>query len=153
MVIFPDLTELCGAFADARVEYLLVGGYAVVLHGRPRYTKDADLWLRDTPENLARASSALAAFGAPDSTIAAITAMAPEDVVWMGRPPTRIDLVRWVPGGDFESAWKSHVERVIDGVTIRVVDRATLIALKEASGRPQDLEDVRALRATSSPPE
>lgn len=153
MVIFPDLTELCGAFADARVEYLLVGGYAVALHGRPRFTKDADLWLRDTPDNLSRASSALAAFGAPDSTVAALLSMAPEDVVWMGRPPTRIDLLKWVPGGDFDSAWDRHVVRVIDGVAIRLVDRATLIALKEASGRSQDLEDSRALSAMADPAE
>jgi hypothetical protein len=151
MSTFRDLTDLCAAFAEAGVEYVLVGGYAVAMHGRPRFTKDADLWLRDTPENLARACAALREFGAPEAVIAAVPAMAREDVVWMGRPPSRIDLVKWVPGGDFEAAWQTHVDRELDGVNVHVVDRATLIALKEASGRPQDLEDARALRALRDP--
>jgi hypothetical protein len=99
-----DLIELLAEFAGARVDYLLVGGQAVGLHGIPRFTKDADLWLRDDADNIARAQQALAAFGAPAATIEGLASAANLDVVWMGHPPARIDLMKNVPGGDFEGA-------------------------------------------------
>lgn len=67
-----DLIDLLAAFDTAGVDYLLVGGQALALHGRPRFTKDADLWLRDSAPNLARACTALRTFGAPDATIDAL---------------------------------------------------------------------------------
>lgn len=79
-----DLIDLLAEFAAAGVEYLLVGGQAVALHGFPRFTKDADLWLRDSPPNISRAEAALRNFGAPQQTIDALEAAAQLDVVWMG---------------------------------------------------------------------
>lgn len=145
MSLFPDLIDLFRAFDSAGVEYLLVGGHAVALHGRPRFTKDADIWVRDTQENLARLAQALHAFGAPPGLADQLASAAPEDVVWMGFPPTRIDLLKWVPGGDFEAAWGDHETRSIDGAKVRLVSKARLRALKLASGRPQDVEDARFL--------
>ena len=145
MKLPPDLIDLFGAFADENVEVLLVGGQAVALHGHPRFTKDADLWLRDSAENLAGAGRALMAFGAPRSVIEALEAARGLDVVWMGAPPVRIDLVKAVPGGDFDAAWADRVTLSIDGVDVTVVSRETLIALKRASGRAQDLVDAKLL--------
>jgi len=65
MEIYPDFRDLIGAFAAADVRYLLVGGYAVGFHGRPRFTKDLDLWVDDSDENFGRLEKALAQFGAP----------------------------------------------------------------------------------------
>lgn len=141
----PDLIELLAEFAAARVEYLLVGGQAVGLHGIPRFTKYADLWLRDSPENLARAEVALVAFGAPVATIEGLASAQGLDVVWMGHPPVRIDLMKNVPGGDFERAWGSHVVFEVGRVSISCVAREELVHLKRQSGRPQDLADVAAL--------
>jgi hypothetical protein len=70
-----------------------------------------------------------------------------EDVLWMGIPPVRIDIVKGVPGGDFERAYSARVEADWDGVRVHVVTRADLIALKRASGRPQDLVDADMLEA------
>jgi hypothetical protein len=147
MSLFPDLIDLCSAFAAEDVEYLLVGGHAVALHGRPRFTKDADLWVRDTAENLERVGRALARFGAPPGTARALVEAQPEDVVWMGIPPSRIDLLKWVPGGDFAAAWEAREAIRFEGVDVQVVSRAELVRLKRASGRPQDLEDARFLEA------
>ena len=88
MSLFPDLIDLFRAFAAERVEYLLVGGHAVALHGRPRFTKDADVWVRDDADNFARLSRALSGFGAPPGLAARLERAAPLDVVWMGFPPT-----------------------------------------------------------------
>lgn len=147
MVLPPDLTDLLAEFGATRVEYLVVGGQALALHGRPRFTKDADLWLRDSPDNIARAQAALVSFGAPRSIIEALPTAAPLDVLWMGLPPARIDLMKGVPGGDFAEAWATRVTHEIAGVTVTVVGREELIRLKLASGRPQDLVDAELLRA------
>lgn len=140
-----DLIDLLAEFDAAGVEYLLVGGLALALHGHPRFTKDADLWLRDDPGNLDRVRRALTRFGAPPETIDAIVPAASLDVVWMGLPPARIDLMKGVPGGDFDRAWATRVELEADGTRVFVVSRAELAALKRACGRPQDIVDARAL--------
>lgn len=142
-----DLIDLLAEFDAEKVELLLVGGQALALHGLPRFTKDADLWLRDSPENLERARAALRRFGAPRETIEALGPAGPLDVVWMGHPPSRIDLMKGVPGGDFDAAWRTRETLVVRGVPIPVVSRAELIRLKRASGRPQDLLDAAALEA------
>ncbi len=140
-----DLIDLLSAFAEEQVDYLLVDGQAVALHGVPRFTKDADLWLRDTDENLRRAKRALDSFGAPPGTLRALDEARDLDVVWMGHPPARIDLMKRVPGGDFEAAYRARVTFTVAGVTISCVSKADLIAQKRASGRPQDLVDAANL--------
>lgn len=141
-----DLIDLLAEFDAAKVEYLLVGGLALALHGHPRFTKDADLWVRDTSENLERVVIALRAFGAPPVTCESITGAGPLDVVWMGHPPSRIDLMKGVPGGDFTRAWSTREVRRIGDVRVFFVGRDELLQLKLASGRPQDLVDARVLR-------
>lgn len=140
-----DLIDLLAEFAGARVDYLLVGGQAVGLHGIPRFTKDADLWLRDEPANLVRAKRALETFGAPVATIEGLLSAEGLDVVWMGHPPVRIDLMKNVPGGHFERAWTSRVVFDVGGVPVSCVGKDELIRLKRESGRPQDLVDVASL--------
>jgi hypothetical protein len=145
MELPSDLIDLLEEFDAAGVEFLLVGGQALALHGHPRFTKDADLWLRDTPQNLDRARAALGRFGAPEATQRALLRAEGLDVVWMGHPPARIDLMKAVPGGDFDAAWASRDTMSIRGVSVPVVDRVELARLKRASGRPQDLLDAQLL--------
>ena len=143
---FPsDLIDLLAAFDEHKVEYLLVGGQAVALHGHPRFTKDSDIWLRNNEQNVRRAQQALVDFGAPQSVVEGIAQATGLDVVWMGYPPTRIDLLKEVPGGDFESCWARRVELDVEGEHLHLIDRESLIALKRASGRIQDLADAEAL--------
>jgi hypothetical protein len=146
MPLHQDYRDILAVFADHGVEYLVVGGYAVGFHGPPRFTKDLDLWIRPTKDNLGRVRSALVEFGAPASLLAELDTAAPEDVLWMGRPPVRIDLVKGVPGGDFDKAFRRRVNAKFDDVEVQVVSKDDLIALKLASGRPQDLVDADVLR-------
>lgn len=151
MELQPDFKDILAAFAAAGVEYLLVGGYAVGFHGQPRLTKDLDLWIRPSPENLARVRTALSQFGAPDALLRELEGAAPEDVLWMGTPPLRIDIVKGVPGGDFDGAYARRVRVDWQGLVVDVVSREDLIRLKRASGRPQDLVDADLLEAIRAP--
>jgi len=151
MALHPDYKDILAAFAAQNVEYLVVGGYAVGFHGTPRFTKDLDLWIRSTPENLARVRNALVDFGAPQSILAHLDEASDTDVLWMGLPPVRIDIVKGVPGGDFEEAYRQRVVSTWDDVEVSVVSRSVLIALKLASGRPQDLLDAAMLDREPTP--
>jgi predicted nucleotidyltransferase len=153
MSLPPDLVEMLSAFEDAGVRYLVIGGHAVSLHARPRTTKDLDLWLDAAPENIGRACTALLRFGVPESIVADLRAARSDEIVWMGRIPSRIDILQTVPGLAFDAAWERRVTADVAGVPVKFIGRDDLIANKRAVGRPQDLRDVRALeRAAEAEP-
>jgi hypothetical protein len=152
MEIYPDFRDLIGAFAAANVRYLLVGGYAVGFHGRPRFTKDLDLWIEDSEENMRRLAEALVSFGAPGNLADELRHADPLDVVWMGRPPARIDLVKAIPGVAFVDAYARRATFAWHDVSVAVIGRDDLIAAKKASGRDQDLVDVKVLETAKRRP-
>lgn len=149
MALPSDLIDLLAEFEAGGVEYLLIGGHAVAVHGYPRFTKDADVWIGPSADNVTRAVAALERFGATRAVFEALPKADALDVVWMGHPPARIDLMKGVPGGDFAACYARRTKVVDEDVTISVISRPDLIAIKQASGRPQDLEDVRQLRGAS----
>lgn len=152
MDIPADLIELLSAFADAEVRYLLVGGHAVAAHGQPRSTKDIDLWLAPGVENIGRACVALTKFGVPPEIVLALRDATPNDIVWLGRPPTRIDLLQSLPAVDFEEAWPRRLVVELNGVSVPVLGKDDLVRNKQAVGRPQDRRDVRLLLGQSARP-
>ena len=147
-----DFRELLEEFAREEVEHLIVGGYAIAFHARPRATKDLDLLLRGTVENLDRAAAALARFGAPGNVVSAIRSMQETDVVYLGQPPLRVDLLRMIDGVDTEAVFAHAVTGQWDGVAIQVIGLDDLIVNKRAAGRPQDLADVRVLERVRARP-
>ncbi len=149
MAVNPDFRDLFSAFNAATVRYLLVGGYAVAFHAEPRFTKDLDLWIEPSESNARAAYSALTAFGAPVADLSAADLAAPDQILQIGVPPNRVDVVTSIDGVGFESAWPNRVETEYGGERIWVVGRADLIANKRASGRPQDLLDVAVLERHS----
>ncbi len=140
-----DFKELLRAFNDSEVEYLVIGGYAVMHYSEPRFTKDLDLWVNATAANADRVFRALAAFGAP------LAGMKPEDFAkagtfyQMGRPPVRVDILMSVTGMTFGSAWPNRVLADFGGVIANVVAKADLITIKRALGRPRDILDADEL--------
>ena len=150
MDLHPDLKDLLGAFSSSNVDYLVVGGWAVAVHSEPRFTKDLDLLIGTSPENLERAAAALRVFGAPDSIVAEARALAPDEFLFFGVPPTRIDLLRSIPGVDFEEAFARRIEVDWGGVIVYVVAKEDLIGAKRAAGREKDLRDLRLLEGKSS---
>jgi predicted nucleotidyltransferase len=141
----PDLIELFLALDGAGVRYLLVGGHAVAVHGRPRSTKDVDLWLDPSAANIAKACVALAAFGAPAGIVDSLRDAKRDDIVWLGRSPTRIDLLQSLPGVSFDESWARRVTVEFGGVKVPVIGKTDLIRNKQTVGRPQDRRDVRSL--------
>lgn len=131
--------------AAANAEYLVVGGYAVAFHGRPRFTKDMDIWIGEEPSNLSRVLAALRAFGAPAAALAELQSAGPNDIVWMGAAPVRVEIFRTIPGVDFPAAWERRLQARWANVPVEIIGLEDLLAAKRATAREQDLADVRAL--------
>jgi hypothetical protein len=149
-ITFPmlsDWIELCRSFNAHRVEYLLIGGQAVIAHGYPRLTKDMDLWVRPSRDNGLRVLSALADFGTPLPEFAPERFADPNTLIMLGRNPFRVDILTEIPGVAFDAAWVRRCSVTLDGQQIPLIDIEDLIANKIAVGRLQDLADVEALRA------
>ena len=134
-----DFKEFIESLNDNSVRYLVVGGYAVALHGHPRYTKDIDIWIEMTPENAQRVIEALAQFGFGSLGLRAEDFLEADQIIQLGYPPARIDLLTTVPGVEFETCYASRVQVEIDNVTINFIDLDNLKRSKRASGRLQDL--------------
>ena len=147
MAMLPDWIELCALFAAHRVDFLLVGGHAVIAHGYPRLTKDMDLWVRPTRDNGRRVLAALAEFGTPLESLAVERFEIPSTMIALGSEPVRVDLLTDLPGVEFEPAWQRRASVTLEGVTIPLISRDDLIANKKAVGRLQDLADIEALEA------
>jgi hypothetical protein len=147
MALSQDFRDLLAAFGARQVRYLLIGGYAVAFHAKPRFTKDLDLWVEPTQANLARAVAALDDFGAPPQALADLVNSGDDEIVWFGAPPARVDLLKLIPGVGFDAAYGRRVETTWEGVGVAVIGRDDLICAKQAAGRPQDLIDAADLSA------
>jgi hypothetical protein len=143
---FPaDFLDLLTALNGADAKYLLVGGHAVGFHGRPRATKDFDLWIEASPDNASRVIRALREFGAPLDDLTEADLAAPGTGFRMGTPPFRIEILTEVSGLAFEDAWTRRETREVAGVRCFLIGREDLLRNKRAAGRPQDLADVDTL--------
>jgi hypothetical protein len=142
---FKDLLQLFNANA---VEYLVVGGYAVIEYTEPRYTKDLDLWVRAEPTNAERVFRALAQFGAPLAGMTSADFAEEGFVFQLGVAPVRVDILMSVDGLKFADAWPNRIQADFDGVLAWIVSRNDLIQTKQAAGRPQDLIDAANLIAS-----
>lgn len=145
MELHPDFKELLELFNAGRVEYLVVGAHALACHGFVRATKDIDLYVRPTPENASRIMQALTAFGFGEIGLKTEDFQTPGQIVQLGYPPVRIDLVTSIEGVTWEQATSGAVDGDYGGTSVRFLGRAELIANKKAAGRPQDLADADRL--------
>ena len=150
MFVNSDFSDLLSLFNAKRVEYLVIGGYAVVQHAEPRFTNDLDLWIGTDPANADAVYNALHDFGAP---LSGLTSDDFKEAGWfyqMGVPPSRVDILMGVPGVEFRAAWERRLEVDFDGLLVPFISHEDLISTKLASGRPQDLIDVKALRKSET---
>lgn len=143
----PDYRELLHAFAEQRVQYLIVGGYAVMKYTEPRYTKDLDVWVSNSPTNARRIFAALARFGAPlyRDGVTPSTFRETHIVYQIGMAPVRIDVSTHVDGLTFRTAWKNRVKGNIFGADVHFLSRGDLIRNKRAAGRRADIGDLERL--------
>ena len=141
----PDFKDMLSALSDNKAEFLLVGAYAMAVHGLPRATGDLDLWIRPNAENAIRVYKALAAFGAPLNDLTVADLSSPGIVFQIGVEPSRIDILTSISGVDFTDAWECKRSIELDGVALSVIGLTDLILNKRASGRPKDIADVFTL--------
>jgi hypothetical protein len=147
MFVNSDFSDLLRIFNANKVRYLVIGGYALIQYGEPRYTKDLDLWISTTPENASAVYRSLKDFGAPLSNLTEADFSEEGYFYQMGVPPIRVDILMGIPGGDFEQAWKSRKEVDFGGLIVSFISKRDLIKVKRASGRPQDLIDIEHMTA------
>ncbi|MCC6162376.1 MAG: hypothetical protein IT182_03400 [Acidobacteria bacterium] len=140
-----DFVDLLCAFIDHEVRFLVVGAYALGVHGRPRATGDLDVWVEATPENAVRVMRALAGFGAPLEQVTTDDFARPGIVFQMGVPPRRIDILTALSGITFADAWPFRLRAPFGPISVDVLGRDDFIANKRAAGRAKDLADIEAL--------
>jgi predicted nucleotidyltransferase len=140
-----DLREFLRSLTAREVDYLLVGGYAVALHGFPRATADLDLWLETSPANVERTLAALRDFGFAPGPDAAQALATPGKILRLGYPPVRIELLTAPAGVDFLPCRSRAVPKEFLGLEVPTISLDDLIANKRAAGRPKDLVDVAEL--------
>jgi hypothetical protein len=148
MFVNSDFSDLLRLFNANSVRYLVIGGYAVVQHAEPRFTKDLDLWISTDSSNAVAVYQALRQFGAPLSGMTEADFAEEGYFYQMGVPPVRVDILMGIPGVEFEEAWGRRIEVDFDGLSVSFISRQDPIASKLASGRPQDLLDADLLSRT-----
>lgn len=147
--MYQDYKDLLSAFRSHGVKYLVVGGFAVIYHSQPRFTKDMDLFIEADPENAKATYAALGEFGAPLQGIAWEDFTDRKSFFRFGRDPRGFDILPAIPGVDFDAAWHRRVEIMVDtatGLKANIISAGDLIASKLASGRARDLADVEEIR-------
>jgi hypothetical protein len=142
-----DYVDLLKELDAARADYLLIGGWAVAVHGHGRATDDLDVFVRATPDNAARVMIALKRFGAPIDAHGVTEALFAKDGYGyrMGRKPVLIELLTTIDGVTFDEAQERRVLVEVAGIQVPVIGRDALLANKRAAGRPKDLADIEAL--------
>jgi hypothetical protein len=138
---------MLSAFIEEKVEFMLVGSYALAFHGFPRATGDIDLWVRCSNDNAERVWRALARFGAPLSNLNVNDLTKPGTVFQIGVAPNRIDILNKISAVEFDEAMLDSQTVELDGLSISVISRSHLIRNKKAAGRPKDKADVAWLES------
>ncbi len=139
-----DFKEFLRLLAEHKVEYLLIGGYAVGMYGYVRNTQDIDFWVSLEPANVERMTRALGDFGFSDPEIPAILSE-PKSILRMGNPPLRLEITTTISGVEFAECYANRLEIEVDGTKISVIGLNDLKQNKKASGRNKDLADLENL--------
>ncbi len=140
-----DFKEFLGLLNENRVEYLIVGGYAVAYYGHPRYTKDIDIWIKNSKENAHRLIQTLYQFGFEDVGIREDDFLDIEGIIQLGYPPNRIDIISGLKGVDFDISFARKTVGLIGDLKVFIISLEDLKSNKKATGRHQDLADLENL--------
>jgi len=145
MILNPDFKEFIALLNKNNVRYLVVGGYAVAFHGHPRYTKDLDLWIWMDKKNAESLLKTLEEFGFGSVDLSVEDFLNPDNIIQLGYPPNRIDLMTAPKGVEFDACYQSKITIEIEGTKINLIDLENLKKNKKATGRNQDLADLEHL--------
>ncbi len=146
MELEKDYREFIQSLNENDVEYLLVGGYAVIHYGYPRLTIDMDIWINSSQDNAMKVYHSLEGFGYPMETINVNDFSTPDLIFQIGRPPVRIDILTSVEGLSFDNAFKNRIKVKDKGTEINIIGLDDLKKNKKAVGRHKDLDDLENLQ-------
>ena len=146
MIRLPnDFKEFLQLLNDHRVDYLLVGGYAVGYHGYPRATVDLDIWVAVTPRNARHLVMVFKEFGFDAKELKEDLFLKENKIVRIGEPPLRIEVMTSVSGVDFDACYEQRIVDTIDGIQVNFINLENLKVNKMSAGRHKDLNDLENL--------
>src|SRR5438067_11017583 len=134
MSLNADLREFIELLNSRGVEYVIVGAHSLAFHGRPRYTGDLDLLVRPSRENAAKLASLLHDFGFEKGDFAEADFTVPEQMIQLGRVPTRIDLLTSISGVIIEDAFRTKIFTEMEGLPVFILNKELLIQNKPGGG-------------------
>jgi predicted nucleotidyltransferase len=140
-----DFLEFIGLLESHEVDYLIIGGYAVALHGFPRFTGDIDFFVAVNPENAAKLIEVFKAFGFGEIGINQEDFLQPDFVVEIGREPRKIQVLTGIDGVTFSDCRSRRVEIELQGMNLKFIGKEDLIRNKKSSARSKDLIDIDEL--------
>jgi predicted nucleotidyltransferase len=147
MDLHPDFKDLLSALADTNAEYLVVGGWAVGYYAEPQFTKDLDLFIGSSNENLEAVVRALEKFGAPDAILDGLRGLGPDEFLFLGESAVRVNILRRIDGVAFAEAYARRETVDWDGALVSMIGFDDLVAAKRAAGRERDQRDLKLLDA------
>ena len=145
MEIQIDFKDLLALFNAHTVDYIIVGGYALAFHGAPRYTGDIDIYVRPDDKNAASIMSALEEFGFGSVGLSAEDFGRPGQVIQLGVPPVRVDIITSIAGVSWDEAFSNRASGKYGDIQVHFIGRKQFIINKKAVARKKDLADLEAL--------
>ncbi len=139
---FSDFLKLC---LQNEVHFMVIGGYAVIHHSRPRYTGDLDFWVESSPENANRIVTVLQEFGFPPDTVSTEMITDGKKIIRMGFEPMRLGLFTRIPAIEFNGCYERRDQVKVGRMRVPFISLEDLKINKLARGRPKDLQDLEEL--------
>jgi predicted nucleotidyltransferase len=149
MTLAQDFEDFIKLLHKNEVDYLVVGGYALAFHGKPRHTGDLDIWINNSEANAEKLLLAIADFGLSSLGLTKSDFMQEGYVTQIGYPPLRIDLLNSIDGVKFEDAFQNRLSVDVNGFNVNYIGLKEFIQNKTASGRSQDLADLKEIKKIS----
>ncbi len=146
MEIQKDFKEFIELLNSAKAEYVIVGGYAVAFYGAPRFTGDIDIFVNIHSKNAELIVQALETFGFGSLGITREDLMVEDQVIQLGRPPGRIDILTSISGVTWNETWQNRKQDLYGDVPVNYIGKPELLKNKKATGRMKDLMDIEALQ-------
>lgn len=145
MELIPDFKELLQLLNENKVEYLIIGGYAVIIYGYPRLTIDIDVWVNPTIDNSKKVIKTIKDFGFEFENLTFEDFNKPDNVIQLGRPPYRIDILTSIEGMIFDECFRRKFIYSYQDLEIVFISKEDLLKNKKMVGRHKDLDDISKL--------
>ncbi len=150
MILAKDFEEFISLLNKHRVQYMIVGGYALAFHGKPRYTGDIDIWIGISEQNASRLLKVIKDFGLASLGFVKEDFLKEGFISQIGRPPLRIDILNSIDGVDFDDAYNSVQIIELEELNVPYIGLGDFIKNKQATGRKKDLLDIKEIKKVAT---